>query len=217
MQLYTIHFDFIGEPIIILMPNYKKIDKITILGAKNGELTAFEEIVKIYEQQIYSFVFRMVGNKSDAEDLTQEAFLRLYLHIDEYNPDKNFEAWLYTITRRIVYDWLRKKKSSRETFVLDDPNSNSSKVLSQDGSEKNIKRTEEDISKIIDIENALSHLSPNYREVLLLFYWEGYSYAEISEIIDVPLNTVKTLIRRAKVSIKDIYYRGGETKNLPHS
>src|SRR3989339_987602 len=93
--------------------------KEIIIAAKKGDMRAFEKILYIYEKRIYSHLYRIVGQKEDAEDLTQTTFLKLYKNIKSINLDKNFNAWVYKIATNTAYDWLRKKRGHPEQFMED--------------------------------------------------------------------------------------------------
>lgn len=161
-----------------------------LLLAKAGDMKAFEHIVKSYFHPLYSYIYHMVGNKEETADLMQESFIKVYTHLKDYDPQKKFSTWLFTIVQRTVYDWLRKKRRTKEIFTFDQ---NHQLELSS----KN-----EDLSEKMDIKEAFSHLAPEYKEVLFLYFWEGYSYKEIALLLHKPMNTVKTLLKRAKEKLR---------------
>lgn len=173
-----------------------EIEKEVFNKAKSGDLESFEKILFAYEKRIFNHVFALVRHRQDAEDLTQETFIKAYKNLRSLNPDLNFRAWLYTIATNTVRDWFRKKGNKTELFIINDPESNF-ETIDEDSSYNKIESAK-------DLENALNSLRPSYRTVLLLFYWQGFSYDEIASILSVPLNTVKTHLARAKSSLKSV-------------
>jgi len=177
-------------------------EKNLIRAAKGGSLKAFEEILFLYEKEIFGYILRMVNHYHDAQDLTQETFLKLYEHIERVDEEKSIRPWIYKIATNTVYDWLRKKKNRKEVFSIDNdanPFETMDTVLPYYTIEKQEKRKE--------FQEMLSELKPTYRNVLTLFYQEELSYQEIARILNIPINTIKTHIRRAKEALK---------KKIPH-
>ncbi len=176
----------------------KEREKELVAAAKEGNLEAFEQILFAYEKPIYSYVYRLVRQKEDAQDLTQETFVKLYKHIDAVDSEKNFRAWVYKIATNTVYDWLRKKQKRQELFIIDDPDVQFETV--------DVETPYQDMQRVErakDVETALQKVRPVYRAVLLLFYWQGFGYTEIAHVLSLPLNTVKTYLYRAKHALKD--------------
>lgn len=173
---------------------YETLNPEIIISAQNGSIDDFEIIVYHYEKPVFNFIYRMVGNSIDSADLTQETFIKLYLNLHRYNTEKKFSTWLFTIVQRTVFDWLRKKKRNMELLIIDDP-----KKFVEPAEMKR----EEGFASRIDVNEAFSHLKDNYKSVLMLYYWQGYNHKEIAEILHRPMNTVKTLMRRAKQALKN--------------
>ncbi len=176
----------------------KEKEKELVAAAKEGNLEAFEQILSAYEKPIYSYVYRLVRQKEDAQDLTQEAFVKLYKHIDAVDSEKNFRAWVYKIATNTVNDWLRKKQKRQELFIIDDPDVQF-ETIDVHTPYQDMQRVE----RAQDVEPALQKVRPVYRAVLLLFYWQGFGYTEIAHVLSLPLNTVKTYLYRAKHALKD--------------
>lgn len=173
------------------------IDQEVLRAARDGDAQAFERIVFCYEDKIYRFIVPMVG-PVHAEDLAQETFLKLYQNIHKFNGNGTFNAWIYTIARTTVYDWLRKEQKRKDTHIIDD-NDHGYEPTSQRSSERN---SLEQAATKIDTRQAISKLSIMYKEIIVLYYWEDHTYDEISDILGISINTVKTRIRRAKQQLK---------------
>lgn len=173
----------------------EEIDKKILIAAKNKDLRAFEVILSHYERAIFNYIFRLVNHRQDAEDLTQETFIKVYTRLSSIDPEKNFRAWLYEIATNTTRDWFRKKTGRPELLIIDDPES-SFETIDEDSSYIKIEEAK-------DIRDALDSIKPAYRTALLLFYWQGFSYGEISSILSLPINTVKTYLYRGKKALKE--------------
>lgn len=165
-------------------------------STKKGDIDAFEKILILYEKIIFNHIYRITGNKEDAEDLTQEAFIRLYEKRSLIDPDKNFKSWLYKIATNIALDFLRKKTRQKELFLID----SDEEPFETIGEEDSYYR----IERIYDLERAIGGLKPIHKTVLLLFYRDDFDYEAIAKTLDVPVNTVKTHLYRAKKELKEI-------------
>ncbi len=159
-----------------------------------GDLSAFEKLISIHENKIFNYLYRLVGSRADAEDLTQEVFIKLYKHKSRIDPEKNLKSWLYTVATNAANDWFRARKGY-SSYSLYSEEGSSLETIRSDPAYYYIERT-------IDIAAALEKLKPMYKTALLLFYKEGLNYTEISEVLRVPVNTVKTYLRRAKEALK---------------
>jgi RNA polymerase sigma-70 factor (ECF subfamily) len=173
-------------------------------SAQNGNLFAFNELLFLYEKEIFGYIYRLVRQKQDSEDLTQEIFIKVYKNIKSVESEKNFRAWLYKIATNTVYDFWRKKMGKveisfdkLETFAFTNNEQNH-------GLETNYAYLPSvNMDSAREVEMALANIKPIYKAVLLLFYKEDLSYKEIAKILEKPINTVKTYIRRAKKALKD--------------
>ena len=111
----------------------EEIDKKILIAAKNKDLRAFEVILSHYERAIFNYIFRLVNHRQDAEDLTQETFIKVYTRLSSIDPEKNFRAWLYEIATNTTRDWFRKKTGRPELLIIDDPES-SFETIDEDSS-----------------------------------------------------------------------------------
>lgn len=161
-----------------------------IQNIKNGDANAFERFLSQYEKRIFAFVYTIVRHREEAEDLTQETFLRVYKNRKSIDSERNVKSWLYTIATHAAYDWFRKKKHIPEAFVIDDDEAPFETVDDGDAYK--------DMENADAVERALARLKPEYRTIIILYYYEQFSYEEIAQQLGAPLNTVKTHLRRAK-------------------
>ena len=182
-------------------------DRILAAQAAEGRQRAFRELLRRYERPVFSLIYRMVRDRSLAEDLSQEAFIRAFSAIASYNPGYKFSSWIFKIAHNLTIDHLRKKRI--DTISLH----GSPHALTEEAQARTRPIVEslderpdayvENLELGSQIESAIGKLRPEYRTVTLLRHVEGYSYKEIAEIMELPLGTVKTYIHRARLELKE--------------
>ncbi|ANB62399.1 RNA polymerase sigma factor SigW [Anoxybacteroides amylolyticum] len=173
-----------------------------IKAIQKGDQNAYAEIVELYKEKVYRICYRMLGNRHEAEDAAQEAFIRAYVNIDRYNPAMKFSSWLYRIATNLSIDKLRKKKPD---VYLDEEVSGAegltmySQLPATDVSPED---TVESLELQETVQKAIEKLPEKYRSVIVLKYIEDLSLQEISEILDLPIGTVKTRIHRGREALR---------------
>jgi len=176
--------------------------------AARGREMAFRELLNRYERPIFSLVFRMVRDRTLAEDLAQEAFIRAFNAIDTYKPGFKFSSWIFKIANNHTIDYLRKRKL--ETVSIDgspharNPEEEAQTRLVVASHEEAPDRYVEAKELGGQIEEAIGRLRPEYRTAVLLRHVEGHTYEEIADIMDLPLGTVKTYLHRARGELKEL-------------
>jgi RNA polymerase sigma-70 factor (ECF subfamily) len=174
--------------------------------AQQGRDTAFRELVRRYERPVFALVFRMVRDRETAEDLAQDAFIKVLNHIDRYRPEFKFSSWLFKIANNVAIDHLRKRQL--DTISIDgSPHAASAaeiEATSFDVVSHQENALEEMEAKELGgaIEVAIGRLRPEYRSCIMLRHVEGRSYEEIAATLDLPLGTVKTYIHRARHELR---------------
>ncbi|MBN1999387.1 sigma-70 family RNA polymerase sigma factor [candidate division KSB1 bacterium] len=176
-------------------------DEELIQNFQQGDLAAFDVIVRKYKDQLLNFAFRFLGNQEEAEDVVQETFLRLYRNKHAYRKIAKFSTWLYTIAGNLAKTELRKRKRRRLVSISD---------LGYEEKEYEIEDTSTDTERAVDsvlkeefIQHAISGLSNRFREVIILRDIQGLSYEEVGEILKIPLGTVKSRVNRARLKLQD--------------
>ncbi|HLV33595.1 MAG TPA: sigma-70 family RNA polymerase sigma factor [Spirillospora sp.] len=167
-------------------------------GTLNGNQDAFAELVNTYQNAVYNLCYRMLGERTEAEDATQEAFLRAYLNIDRYDPARSFKTWVLSIASNHCIDRLRKRRLT--WLSLDEPLPPNIH-LSSDEPEPEQAAVHNERSQAI--QTLLSTLSSEYRAAVVLRYWYDYSYAEIADILDTTESAIKSRLFRARQSLAD--------------
>ncbi|MDK2978514.1 MAG: hypothetical protein PWP52_1228 [Bacteroidales bacterium] len=171
--------------------------------AVNGDEKAYAELLGRYKDAIYYMLLKMVNNKSDAEDLTIEAFGKAFKNIAQYTPNYAFSTWLFKIATNNCIDFIRKKKAN--LISLDhspDEKENITAPLhsnSPDPEEDMIKSQRMALTR-----NVVSKLKPRYRTLVELRYFKEYSYDEIANELGLPIGTVKAQLFRARELLYNI-------------
>ena len=175
----------------------ESLNKDILALAKNGDVNAFEQILSFYEKAVFNYCLRITKNRGEAEDVTQETFIKIYTHRKLIDPEKNIKTWIFTIATNTAYDFLRKKKRKNETSL-------------EDETIYDLKTYYPKESVQSDVEKALEKINPEYKKALVLFYQQGFKYEEIAEILAIPVNTVKTHISRGKEELKELLKEYGK-------
>jgi RNA polymerase sigma-70 factor (ECF subfamily) len=177
-----------------------------------GDEKSLEILVKRYLKPVYGFVYRYVGAYKEAEDITQETFIRAWKNLKKFESQSNFKAWLFSIAKNASIDFLRKKKAIPFSAF-------SARGGSAFGGENDFTETLVDPAPLPDVlashanlkqevALAIEKLPFNYRAVLLLRYDDRMNFREIADILGEPLNTVKSRHWRALISLKKLLYQG---------
>jgi RNA polymerase sigma-70 factor (ECF subfamily) len=172
---------------------------------KKGDQEAFEGIVDLFKDKIYRHCFRMVGNGHEAEDLAQETFLKAYRNIDKYNNDFKFSTWIFRIATNLCIDRLRKKKPD---YYLDAevPGTEGANMYSQLAVEDPLpEEVVTENERRNELQQEIMKLPEKYRTAIVLKYVEDLSLEEISQIMDIPVPTVKTRIHRGREALKKVF------------
>ncbi len=171
--------------------------------AKGGNLSAFEELISLYEKKIYNYCYRMTNSREDAEDLAQEVFIKVYCSLKSFKGKSQFSTWIYRIAYNTCIDKHRKKKKKQIVSLnpANDEDTRNIELVSTDPlpEDKAIQR-----ERYEKIQSCIASLKPEYRTVIILRDIQNYSYREIAEILHIPLGTVKSHISRARAALRDV-------------
>ena len=165
----------------------------------------FEDTAMPFVDALYNTAYRMTRNSQDAEDLVQETYLKAYRYYDKFTEGTNLKAWLFRILKNTFINNYRKRQSQPPQSAFDDiEDAFENQIRVEPG--KRIPNPEEDILKDVldeDVQRALDELPEDYRMVVLLADLEGFSYQEISEILEVPPGTVMSRLYRARRRLEE--------------
>ncbi len=167
-----------------------------------GDQEAFGEVVEIYRDRICSLCYRMLGNRHEAEDIAQEAFVRAYVNIESFQLNRKFSTWLYRIATNLCIDRIRKKKPD---YFLDAEIAGTEGLtlysqLAAAGKTPDAEVETLELQEIV--QNEILRLPDKYRSVIILRYIDDLSLNEIAEVLEMPLGTVKTRIHRGREALR---------------
>jgi len=180
-----------------------------------GDAAAWEELVRGYNRRIYNLCYRFTGSADEAEDLTQEVFIKMYRSLASYDVERGaFVSWVTTLTRNLLVDHFRKSRQERLTDSLDaapsadaEPGSASRGDLIEDTTavspDQKVGRS--DTQKLV--QQALQKLSPDLREAVILRDLQDMDYKEIAAALRVPEGTVKSRINRGRAELSRLLQR----------
>jgi len=164
---------------------------------------ALDVLIKRYTSHIYNFIFHYLGDAGDAEDVVQEVFVKVWKNLKKFDSSKKFKTWLFTIAKNTAVDFLRKKKMAVFSDFTD-----------YDGNDFIVETiTDQSLSADIvfdqnltanDLKQATQKLDREDRTIISLYFNNGFNFREIAEILNKPLNTVKSRLRRSLLRLKAI-------------
>jgi RNA polymerase sigma-70 factor, ECF subfamily len=180
-----------------------KSDQELVLSYLNGDSESLEILIRSYLKPIYSFVYRYVGNKQEAEDITQETFVKIWRNLKKFDRSKSFKTWIFQIAKNTALDVIKKKKAIPFSEFENEEGEN---ILTETMKDPALLPTEllekSDIARVLS--GALEQLSSKYRMVLFLRYNDHFNFREIAESLGESINTVKSRHRRALGMLKNL-------------
>jgi RNA polymerase sigma-70 factor, ECF subfamily len=177
-----------------------------------GDAAAWEEIVRTYHRRVYNLCYRFAGTADDAQDLTQEVFIKMYRTLGSYDVERGaFVTWLTTMTRNLLVDHFRKTKQDRMTDSLDATTSDHEDAMPlSDKIEDKAQPPDAGVQSRETreaVHAALQKLSPDLREAVILRDLQDLDYREIAQVLKVPEGTVKSRINRGRVELARLLQR----------
>ena len=165
---------------------------------------AFNEVVARYKTKVYNYLYRMTGSGDDAEDLTQEVFIRMYTSIDSFRSQSSLNTWLFRIASNLCIDRFRRGRNRTPAFSLDEPVEGGEGDLAHEIPDRTYEphRLLENGEMAEQIGRALAQLPEKLRATLLLHDIEGLPYEEIAQIAGCPLGTVKSRLFNARMQLR---------------
>ena len=188
-------------------------EKKIIEKVLGGDANAFEELVLRYEKTVYNLALRMVGDRDDAFDMTQEAFIKAYGSLSSFRGDSKFSVWIYRITTNVCLDFLRSKSRKQQVSLTVSDDDEDAQLDIPDPKAD----TEQQLIKKISmqsVEEGLKTLPDKQRQILVMRELGGMSYAEIGKALSIEEGTVKSRIFRARKRLCIFLLDSG---NIPES
>lgn len=177
-----------------------------------GDAAAWEDLVQHFHRRIYNICYRFAGSLDDAQDLTQEVFIKMYRTLDSFDPERaSFNTWITTVTRNLLVDHFRKTKYDRATDSMDAPQGaeEDGQTMGQQLPDKGPSPDErlDRLETKQTVHNALQKLSPELREAVILRDLQDMDYREIATVLKVPEGTVKSRINRGRTELARLLQR----------
>jgi RNA polymerase sigma-70 factor (ECF subfamily) len=181
-------------------------DEDLVAAFQSGDIAAFDQLVSRWDRKMQGVLYRLVGNHEEARDLSQEAFLKAYRGLGTFKREARFSSWLYQIALNATRDRMRRRR--RHPDVSLDGLEGRPEDSLQDERPSAFEMIEaRDLSRVVAA--AMAGLPDEQREVLILKEYEGLTFPEIAETLDVPLSTVKTRLYRGLVQLRTRLERQG--------
>jgi len=180
-------------------------DEQLVLRVQAGDRQAFDQIFWRYKDRIIGVVYGVVRNRQDAMEITQEVFLRIYKHIDKFQPGTRFFTWAHRIAYNLAIDKFRRKKTAKEVEFDNDYQKNFSHSASeiQPKLDINPEKACERAELREQLKHAMDSLSEKQRTIITLREVEGMSYEEIAGVLDIQLGTVMSRLHYARLNLQN--------------
>ena len=179
-------------------------ERALIERCKRGDIGAFNDLVRKYEKQVYNFAYRLTGNYDDANDVAQDAFLRVFNAIGTFRGDSSFSTWLFRITTNVFLDERKKAKAHPQTSLDEYLELGESSVARQiEDPSPTPEAVLEESERAQILLKAVGDLPEYQRAMVTLYHSQQKSYEEIAEIMDLPIGTVKSRLNRARLALKE--------------
>lgn len=162
-------------------------------AAIDGDQDAFAELLYSFQDAVYNLCYRMLGERTEAEDAAQETFLRAYSNLIKYDQARSFKTWLLSIASNHCIDRLRKRRML--LLSIDEPMPDTLALASDEPLPEHAAMSNE---RSRELQRMLDQLAPEYRGAVVLRYWYDYSYAEIAELLDSTESAIKSRLFRAR-------------------
>ena len=182
-------------------------DEMLLAAYRRGDRASFSRIVERYQRELFHFLIRFVGDRAAAEDLFQESFLQVHQSSNQFDPQRRFRPWLFTIAANKARDYLRaqaRRPANQLQAAINPANDDSGEFIdlmknSNAGPSAPMERRE--LQELV--QKTVMEMPANFREILLLSYFHQFSYKQIGEMLAIPLGTVKSRLHAAVAFFAD--------------
>jgi RNA polymerase sigma-70 factor (ECF subfamily) len=183
------------------------VDQELVARSRNGDREAFATLVRKYQSKVLTLATRILDNRSEAEDMAQDIFVKIFQSLHDFRGASRFSTWLYRITVNHCLNHLRRRTRQQQTLVMTEP-----AEWTQESPASNPFRTLEQKERWALVQAKLQELSLEHRTIILLRDFEGLSYDEIADVLQLESGTVKSRLHRARMELKALLepYLAGE-------
>jgi RNA polymerase sigma-70 factor (ECF subfamily) len=185
----------------------KQTDEDLLAAYRKGDRAAFSRLVDAYQRELFHFLVRFVGDRAAAEDIFQESFLQVHQSAAQFDPERRFRPWLFTIAANKARDYLRaqsRRPTNQLQAAIAPSNDDSGEFIDLLKSEENSPSEPMEKRELQElVQKTVMEMPANFREILLLSYFHQFPYKQIGEILDIPLGTVKSRLHAAVAFFAD--------------
>ena len=178
---------------------FKFSDEKLILRFQEGDINAYNELVKRYKDRLFNFVLRYFNNAEQAEDVVQDTLIKLYTHASYYKNIAKFSTWIFTIAKNNALTELRKNKRKQTDSLWRDDG----KVIDINSKEESLESKVQNEIAIDQLNKFLDEIPENFRMAVVLRDFQELSYEEISTILEIPIGTIKSRINRGRIQLAE--------------
>ena len=178
---------------------FKLSDEKLILRFQEGDINAYNELVKRYKDRLLNFVFRYFNNREQAEDVVQDTLIKLYTHASYYKNIAKFSTWIFTIAKNNALTELRKNKRKQTDSLWTEDG----KVIDINSKEQSLDVKVQNEIAIDQLNKFLDEIPENFRIAVVLRDFQELSYDEISKILEIPIGTIKSRINRGRIQLAE--------------
>ena len=178
---------------------FKFSDEKLILRFQEGDINAYNELVKRYKDRLLNFVFRYFNNVEQAEDVVQDTLIKLYTHASYYKNVAKFSTWIFTIAKNNALTELRKNKRKKTDSLWTDDG----KFIDISSKEESLESKVQNEIAIDQLNKFLDEIPENFRIAVVLRDFQELSYEDISKILEIPIGTIKSRINRGRIQLAE--------------
>jgi len=178
---------------------FKLSDEKLILRFQEGDINAYNELVKRYKDRLLNFVFRYFNNREQAEDVVQDTLIKLYTHASYYKNIAKFSTWIFTIAKNNALTELRKNKRKQTDSLWTEDG----QVIDINSKEQSLDVKVQNEIAIDQLNKFLDEIPENFRMAVVLRDFQELSYDEISKILEIPIGTIKSRINRGRIQLAE--------------
>lgn len=182
-----------------LKDKFKLSDEKLILRFQEGDINAYNELVKRYKDRLLNFVFRYFNNREQAEDVVQDTLIKLYTHASYYKNIAKFSTWIFTIAKNNALTELRKNKRKQTDSLWTDDG----RVIDINSKDQSLDRRVQNEIAVDQLNKFLDEIPENFRMAVVLRDFQELSYDEISKILEIPIGTIKSRINRGRIQLAE--------------
>ena len=178
---------------------FKYSDEKLILRFQEGDINAYNELVKRYKDRLLNFVLRYFNNVEQAEDVVQDTLIKLYTHASYYKNVAKFSTWIFTIAKNNALTELRKNRRKKTDSLWTDDG----QVIDINSKEESLDSKVQNEIAIDQLNKFLDEIPENFRMAVVLRDFQELSYEEISKILEIPIGTIKSRINRGRIQLAE--------------